>query len=86
MKKKDKLLDLRVEVGEAAPRRIVAGIAAAYTPETILGKRVVVLCNLAPRDFGKGLVSEGMLLASDDGEGLSMLTPDAGKKPGAKVS
>jgi methionyl-tRNA synthetase len=86
VKKKDKLLDLRVEVGEAAPRRIVAGIAAAYTPETILGKRVVVLCNLAPRDFGKGLVSEGMLLASDDGEGLSMLTPDAGKKPGAKVS
>lgn len=86
VKKKDKLLDLRVEVGEAAPRRIVAGIAAAYSPEAILGKRVVVLCNLAPRDFGKGLVSEGMLLASDDGAGLSMLTPDAEKKPGAKVS
>jgi methionyl-tRNA synthetase len=86
VKKKDKLLDLRVEVGEAAPRRIVAGIATSYTPEAMVGKRVVVLCNLAPRDFGKGLVSEGMLLASDDGAGLSMLTPDAGKKPGAKVS
>ena len=86
VKKKDKLLDLRVDIGEAAPRRIVAGIAAAYTPEAMVGKRVVVLCNLAPRDFGKGLVSEGMLLASDDGKGLSMLTPDAEKAPGAKVS
>ena len=64
----------------------MAGIATAYTPEAMVGKRVVVLCNLAPRDFGKGLVSEGMLLASDDGAGLSMLTPDAGKKAGAKVS
>ena len=65
VKKKEKLLDLRVDVGGPSPRRIIAGIAGSYAPETLLGKRVVVLCNLAPRDFGKGLVSEGMLLAAD---------------------
>jgi methionyl-tRNA synthetase len=84
VKKKDKLLDLRVDVGGAAPRRIIAGIAAAYAPEALVGKRVVVLANLAPRDFGKGLVSEGMLLAAES-DGLSLLTPDAEKPPGASV-
>ena len=85
VKKKDKLLDLRVDTGDAAPRRIIAGIAAGYTPEALVGKRVAVLCNLAPRDFGKGLVSEGMILAAEDGGGLSLLTPDAEKTPGSPV-
>ncbi|MEP7122063.1 MAG: methionine--tRNA ligase [Byssovorax sp.] len=86
VKKKDKLLDLRVDTGDAAPRRIVAGLAAAYTPEQILGKRVVVLCNLAPRDFGKGLVSEGMILAASDEASLKVLGVDGEKVAGAKVS
>ncbi len=86
VKKKDKLLDLRVDTGDAAPRRIVAGLALAYTPEQILGKRVVVLCNLAPRDFGKGLVSEGMILAAEDFESLKVLGVDGEKVAGAKVS
>jgi methionyl-tRNA synthetase len=86
VKKKDKLLDLRVDTGDAAPRRIVAGLATAYTPEQILGKRVVVLCNLAPRDFGKGLVSEGMILAAEDEAGLKVLGVDGEKIAGAKVS
>ncbi len=86
VKKKDKLLDLRVDTGDAAPRRIVAGLAAAYTPEQILGKRVVVLCNLAPRDFGKGLVSEGMILAASDEASLKVLGVDGEKIAGAKVS
>ena len=85
VKKKDKLLDLRVDTGEAAPRRIIAGIAAAYAPEALVGKKVVVLCNLAPRDFGKGLVSEGMLLAAEAGGGLSVLTPDGDALAGAPV-
>jgi methionyl-tRNA synthetase len=85
VKKKDKLLDLKVDVGEGAPRRIVAGIAAAYAPEQILGKRVVVLCNLAPRDFGKGLVSEGMLLAAEDEGGLRVVTVDGEKAAGSSV-
>ncbi|MFT3770753.1 MAG: methionine--tRNA ligase [Minicystis sp.] len=85
VKKKDKLLDLRVDTGDAQPRRIIAGIAAAYAPEALVGKRVAVLCNLAPRDFGKGLVSEGMILAAEDGGGLSVLTPEREKAPGSPV-
>jgi methionyl-tRNA synthetase len=85
VKKKDKLLDLRVDTGDAAPRRIVAGIASAYAPEALVGKRVAVLCNLAPRDFGKGLVSEGMILAAEDGSGLEVLTVTGEKTPGSSV-
>jgi methionyl-tRNA synthetase len=86
VKKKDKLLDLRIDTGDGAARRIVAGLAAAYAPEELVGKRVVVLCNLAPRDFGKGLVSEGMVLAAEDGCGLKVLTVDAGETaPGTSV-
>jgi methionine--tRNA ligase beta chain len=85
VKKKDKLLDLRVDVGDAAPRRIVAGIAKSYSPEQIIGKRVVVLCNLAPREVVKGLVSEGMLLAGGDGDVLQVATLDGELPPGAAV-
>lgn len=85
VKKKDKLLDLRVDTGDGAPRRIVAGIATAYAPEEIVGKRVVVLCNLAPREFGKGLVSEGMLLAASGGERLQTVTVEGDEKPGTPV-
>jgi methionyl-tRNA synthetase len=85
VKKKDKLLDLRVDTGDAAPRRIIAGIAASYAPEQLVGRRVVVLCNLPPRDFGKGLVSEGMILAADAGDGLRTVTVDDAAPPGAAV-
>jgi methionyl-tRNA synthetase len=87
IKKKDKLLDLRVDTGDAAPRRIIAGIATSYAPEALVGKRVVVLCNLAPRDFGKGLVSEGMLLAASDADGgsLSVVIPGGDQRAGASV-
>jgi methionyl-tRNA synthetase len=86
VKKKDKLLDLRVDTGDAEPRRIVAGIASAYTPEQLVGKRVAVLCNLAPRDFGKGLVSQGMILAAEDEGGLAVLLPEREKAAGSSVS
>ena len=85
VKKKDKLLDLRVEVGEAEPRKIVAGIATSYAPEALVGKRVVVLANLPPREFGKGLVWQGMLLAAEDEAGIRVLTVDGESGPGAKV-
>jgi methionyl-tRNA synthetase len=85
IKKKDKLLDLRIDTADGAPRRIVSGIAAAYAPEALVGKRVVVLCNLPPRDFGKGVVSDGMLLAAEDARGLSLLSVEAERDPGATV-
>ncbi|WP_437676739.1 methionine--tRNA ligase [Sorangium sp. So ce131] len=76
VKKKDRLLDLRVDTGDGAPRRIISGIAASYSPEELVGKRVVVVCNLHPRDFGKGLVSEGMLLTAEVGDRVRTISVD----------
>jgi len=71
----DKLLKLTVDLGEAAPRTIVSGIALAYTPEQVTGRRVVVVTNLKPRKL-KGIESKGMLLTAETGEkGLSLLDP-----------
>lgn len=84
--KKDRLLDLSVDVGEEAPRRIVAGIAASFPdPAVLVGKQVVVVANLAPRDFGKGLVSHGMLLAAGSPEGLTLVDPGARSPTGTRV-
>ncbi|HTQ44009.1 MAG TPA: methionine--tRNA ligase [Polyangiaceae bacterium] len=82
--KKDKLLRLTVDVGEPEPRTIIAGLALSFPPESLVGRRVVVVANLAPRDFGKGLVSHGMLLATGPSEKLALATvPDV--EPGAKL-
>lgn len=62
--RKDRLLKLTVDVGEGSPRTIVAGIGETYSPESLVDKHAVFLVNLAPRDFGKGLVSHGMILAT----------------------
>jgi methionyl-tRNA synthetase len=59
----DKLLVLKVDIGEAAPRTIVAGIAKKFAPEQLTGRSVVVVTNLAPAKL-RGVVSEGMLLAA----------------------
>ena len=59
----DRLLALKVEVGEERPRSIVAGIAAKYAAEDLLGKKIVIVANLKPRKLRGGL-SEGMLLAA----------------------
>jgi methionyl-tRNA synthetase len=83
--KKDKLLDLQVDVGEEKPRRIVAGLALSFTPEALVGRRVIVVANLAPRDFGKGLVSHGMLLATGPSENLSLVGVDEKAAPGSRV-
>ncbi|WP_437834292.1 methionine--tRNA ligase [Sorangium sp. So ce1153] len=84
VKKKDRLLDLRVDTGDGAPRRIISGIAASYAPEELVGQRVVVICNLLPRDFGKGLVSEGMLLTAEvEGRVRTVTVDDAA--PGTPV-
>ncbi len=83
--KKDKLLRLKVDIGEAEPRQIVAGLALSFAPEALVGKRVVVVTNLAPRDFGKGLVSHGMLLAAGESNSLRLATVDGEVLPGTKV-
>lgn len=65
--KADKLLRLQVDVGEATPRQILAGIAQYYAPETLIGRKIVVVANLAPRKL-RGFESNGMLLAASVGE------------------
>jgi len=82
--KKDKLLHLQVDLGEAKPRSIVAGIATAYKPEALVGKQVLVVANLAPRKLA-GLVSEGMILAAGDEEILGLSALDRDVPPGTRV-
>jgi methionyl-tRNA synthetase len=59
----DKLLHLQVDIGEPQPRSIVAGIALAYQPEALVGRKVVIVANLAPRKL-RGLESQGMIVAA----------------------
>jgi methionyl-tRNA synthetase len=59
----DKLLHLKVDIGEAEPRTIVAGIAEAYQPEQLINRKVVIVANLQPRKL-RGLTSNGMIVAA----------------------
>jgi methionyl-tRNA synthetase len=78
----DKLLKLRVDLGNGEERTIFAGIKSAYTPEQLIGKLTAVVANLAPRKMRFGL-SEGMLLAAGPGgTELFLVSPDAGAEPG----
>ncbi len=63
----DKLLKLSVDLGEAEPRQVLAGIAMHYAPETLIGRKIVVCSNLKPRKM-RGLESQGMILAASVGE------------------
>jgi len=58
----DKLLHLKVDIGEAQPRTIVAGIAEAYTSQELIGRKVVIVANLQPRKL-RGIESNGMIVA-----------------------
>jgi methionyl-tRNA synthetase len=80
----DKLLRLQVDLGSET-REIVAGIAQVYPPETLVGKSVVLVANLAPAKI-RGLVSHGMLLAATDGSTISLVTLDKEIPPGTSVS
>jgi methionyl-tRNA synthetase len=79
----DKLLKLQLELG-GQTRQIVAGIAKAYAPEQLVGKKIVVVCNLKPAKL-RGVESQGMLLAADlDGRPI-VATFDEDVKPGTRV-
>jgi methionyl-tRNA synthetase len=68
----DKLLHLKIDIGEAEPRSIVAGIALAYQPEQLIGRKVVIVANLQPRKL-RGLTSQGMIVAASLEGGLPVL-------------
>ena len=80
----DRLLALKVEVGEDRPRSIVAGIAAKYTAEDLIGKKIVIVANLKPRKL-RGVLSEGMLLAASGSELEGLITVDDGVNFGCTV-
>ncbi len=83
--KADKLLHLRISVGENDERDLLSAIAEWYTPEELTGKKIVVITNLAPRKM-RGIVSQGMLLAVDAPDGRPVLvTPESLVPAGAKV-
>jgi methionyl-tRNA synthetase len=84
-----KLLQLTLDVGEAAPRNVFSGIQSAYTPEQLIGKFTLVVANLAPRKMKFG-VSEGMVLAASHADekahpGLYILEAWPGATPGLRV-
>ena len=80
----DKLLQLNLDVGELGKRKVFAGIKKAYNPEDLMDKLVILVSNLEPRQMKFGL-SEGMVLASSDDEGIYLISPDTGAKPGLRV-
>ncbi|MCB1841940.1 MAG: methionine--tRNA ligase [Halioglobus sp.] len=82
----DKLLRLTLSLGEdQPPRQVLAGIRAAYEPDTLVGRLTVVVANLAPRKMRFG-ISEGMVLAAGPGnENIFLLSPDEGALPGMQV-
>jgi methionyl-tRNA synthetase len=84
IKKSDKLLKLRIDIGEE--RTLVAGIAKTYKPEELVGKTIIIVANLQPTKL-MGVESQGMLLAADgaDGTGVVLATFDKEAKVGAKV-
>jgi methionyl-tRNA synthetase len=78
----DKLVKLQIDLGEE--RQIVAGIAQNYTPEDLVGKKIIVIANLEPATI-RGVESNGMLLAASDDEGLALLIPDKEINNGGRV-
>ena len=81
----DKLIRLKVDLGELGERQIIAGIKSAYAATSLVGRLTVVVANLKPRQMKFGM-SEGMVLAAGPGgKDLFILSPDSGATPGQKV-
>lgn len=82
--KSKKLLKLQVDVGEERPRQVVAGIKEFYSADSLINTQVCVVANLKPAKL-MGMLSEGMLLAAKDDEGLSLMRPENQRKVGSSV-
>ncbi|MBR3277213.1 MAG: methionine--tRNA ligase [Eubacterium sp.] len=85
VKKSKKLLCSQVKIGDQV-RQILSGIRTWYSPEEMVGKKVMVLVNLAPKQMA-GLTSEGMILCAEDDKGnLSLMVPEKDLKAGSGIS
>ena len=80
----DKLLQLTLDVGDLGTRNVFAGIKSAYKPDELTDRLVVLVNNLEPRKMKFG-ISEGMVLASSNNDGVYLVSPDEGAEPGMKV-
>ena len=80
----DRLLVLKVDLG-TEQRQIVSGIRGSYEPESLVGTQIIVVANLEPAML-RGVESQGMLLATRDGDRVVVLRPDSPVPPGSKVS
>lgn len=84
VKKSKKLLCSQVRIGSQV-KQIVSGIKSHYTPEEMVGKKVMVVVNLKPAKLA-GILSEGMLLCAEDAEGnLALMTPEKDMPAGAEI-
>jgi methionyl-tRNA synthetase len=81
--KADKLLNLRVSLGDEE-RTVLAGMAEYYQPEELVGRKVIMVANLAPRKM-RGLESQGMLLAAEGDGKVSLLQPDQDLPAGSRI-
>lgn len=81
----DNLLVLKIDIGiEGKEKQIVAGIKKYYTPEQLIGKKTIVVNNLAPSVI-RGIESQGMLLAARNGKDVVLITTERDIKPGSRV-
>jgi methionyl-tRNA synthetase len=80
----DRLLVLKVDIGEGPPRQLIAGIKGTYQAAELIGKRVVVVANLKPALL-RGIESQGMVLAASDGSSVVLLGPERPVAPGSVV-
>ncbi len=83
--KSKKLLKLQVDLGEGKNRQILAGIKEFYEAKDLVGTQACVVANLKPAKL-MGMLSEGMLMAARDENGLSLIRPETPKKSGTKIS
>ena len=72
------------EAGVLINRQVIAGIGKSYEPENLVGKQIVIVANLEPRQL-MGLESNGMILAASDENGIAVLMPDKEMKPGSGI-
>ncbi len=80
----DRLLVLTVDIGEGAPRQLVAGIKGSYQAAGLVGKHVVVVANIKPAVL-RGVESQGMVLAASEGDTIVLVSPERSIRPGSTV-
>jgi methionyl-tRNA synthetase len=82
--KADKLFVIRLDAGDLGERQVVAGLKAHYRPEELVGKTVAFVANLKPATL-RGVESQGMILAADDGTTVAVLEPQRRLPAGSKI-